>query len=130
MPPGAQSIKLVSDHIARELDNFCSRAERRVKANDEHDFKIAEAVIDRDERAQDIRSEKERSRIFEQKRLEARRNLAARHSRKGSPASAPPVVAGPFGARLSPGPGITQAGRTVPTLKRGSPAPGGFLQND
>jgi serine/threonine protein kinase len=130
MPPGAQSIKLVSDHIARELDNFCSRAERRVKANDEHDFKIAEAVIDRDERAQDIRSEKERSHIFEQKRLEARRILAARHSRKGSPASAPPAVAGPFGARLSPGPGITQAGRTVPTLKRGSPAPGGFLQND
>ncbi|RKU42092.1 hypothetical protein DL546_000051 [Coniochaeta pulveracea] len=104
LPASAIYGHLVSADIAKELDGFCARTEKRLRADVEHDSKIAEAETDRNERAQDIRTEKERSRLFELKRQEARRILAARHSRRGTPASVPPGSSPE--TRLSPGIGI------------------------
>lgn len=102
---------LVPEPTARKLDELCAKTERRVKANDEHDFKIAEAEIDRNERAADIGRERERSRVFEVRRVEACKALAARNSRRGSPAYS--------SARGSPAPGGAQT-RTVAVRGRGS----------
>lgn len=124
-PPGSTTTtpSLVPEHIARRLDELCARAERRVRLNDEHDFKIAEAEIDRDERAADTEPERERSRAFEERRREASRALAAARnscagggSRKGSPAFSAP--------RASPAPGGAGAGvKTVAVRGRGTGSP-------
>jgi serine/threonine protein kinase len=113
LPASAIRDHLISDDVARELDNFCAKAEKRVKADVEHDSKITEAELDRDERAQNICNEKERSRLFELKRQEARRVLAGRHSRRASPASAPPAIIPAPGARKSPGLGMNSVARTI-----------------
>jgi serine/threonine protein kinase len=112
-PPTSSTTSLVAEQVARKLDELCARAERRIPLNDEHDFKIAEAEIDRNERAADIGPERERSRLFEVRRVEACRALAARNSasRKGSPA---------FSARASPAP-VGGSLRTVAVRGRGSP---------
>lgn len=133
-PPGsdppdssaASSSLVVPEQTARRLDELCARAERRVRLSDEHDFKIAEAEIDRDERAADTGPERERSRGFEVRRREACRLLAAARnngggggggaSRKGSPAFSAP--------RASPAP--ENGGRVVRTVAvrgRGAESP-------
>ncbi|OIW35483.1 hypothetical protein CONLIGDRAFT_566140 [Coniochaeta ligniaria NRRL 30616] len=118
-PPAPAVPALVDEATARKLDELCARAEKRVKASDEHDFKIAEAEIDRNERAEDIGAERERSRVFEARRVEAWRALKARGaagSRRGSPAVSVP------GGRGSPAPVVGQ--RTVALRARGSAEPG------
>jgi serine/threonine protein kinase len=105
----------------RRLDELCARAERRVRHNDEHDFKIAEAEIDRNERAAEIGRERERSRVFELRRVEACRALAAKGaggggSRKGSPAC--------VGQRGSPAPGPPGVGGRAVPVRGGRRSPG------
>jgi serine/threonine protein kinase len=116
-PPSSGSVipSPVPEQTARRLDELCAKAERRIKLNDEHDFKIAEAEIDRDERAADMGPERERSRVFELRRQEACRALAARNSasRKGSPA---------FSARASPAPAGGGV-RTVAVRGKGTGSP-------
>jgi len=113
-PPATSVPSLVPEQIAKRLDELCTKTERRIKFNDEHDFKIAEAEIDRNERAEDIGPERERSRVFEVRRQEACRALAAARnsaSRKGSPA---------FSSRASPAPAAGGGLRTVAVRARGS----------
>jgi hypothetical protein len=83
-----------SDAVARRLDEVCARAERKAKSLEEYELKLEDAHRDKDERTASVARERERSRAFELRRLEACRVLALRiASRRVSPASAPPTTA-------------------------------------
>ncbi|KAK1541833.1 hypothetical protein CPAR01_05220, partial [Colletotrichum paranaense] len=83
--------KLVPPSTARRVDEVCGRYERKLKTSAEKNAKLAEVDREFAERKQNIERERERSRAFEEKRLEAHRHIALRNhvSRRGSPASAP-----------------------------------------
>ncbi|KAK0730651.1 hypothetical protein B0H67DRAFT_474534 [Lasiosphaeris hirsuta] len=104
--------------VAKRLDELCVRTERKMRSLSEHDVRMEEANHDVDERTLRIAQERDRSRAFEFKRLEACRALQAR---RGSP--------GPYGGDSSPN---TQnayvraahfpGSRTVPTFRPMSPS--------
>lgn len=119
-PPRPQ---LVAEGVARRLDEVCARAERKMRNRSEYDLKMEESRHDHDERRQAMARERERSRVFEARRVEACRALAARPSRRASPAgnsAATTAGGGGGGARVSPAPG---GGRVVPKMNRPSPGP-------
>ncbi|KAK3362917.1 hypothetical protein B0T25DRAFT_23625 [Lasiosphaeria hispida] len=105
--------------IAQHLDELCVRAEKKMRSLSEHDLRMEEANDDVDLRTLRIGQERDRSRIFEIKRLEACRALQAR---RGSP--------GPYGGGDSSS--ATQnawvraahfpGSRTVPTFRPLSPS--------
>ncbi|KAB5580937.1 hypothetical protein GE09DRAFT_456974 [Coniochaeta sp. 2T2.1] len=125
---GSSTPALVDEATARKLDELLAKAERRVKLSDEHDFKIAEAEIDRNERAEDAAGERERSRVFEARRQEARRWLAEKRGRKSESRSrkGSPALSSVGGGRGSPAPAPGGGGmvgmKTVAVRGRGNAA--------
>ncbi|GJC99632.1 meiosis-specific serine threonine-protein kinase mek1 [Colletotrichum higginsianum] len=83
--------KLVSSSAARKMDEICGRYERKLRMAAEQERRYSEVDKELAERKQNIERERERSRVFEEKRLEALRFVALRTAsrRGGSPASAP-----------------------------------------
>ncbi|TQN72763.1 Serine/threonine-protein kinase RAD53 [Colletotrichum shisoi] len=83
--------KLVSSSAARKMDEICGRYERKLRMAAEQERRYNEVDKELAERKQNIERERERSRVFEEKRLEALRFVALRTAsrRGGSPASAP-----------------------------------------
>ncbi|EFZ00492.1 serine/threonine protein kinase domain protein [Metarhizium robertsii] len=90
-PVERQQLELASPQVAAKLDAVCQRTEKRVRDATERKRKSDEASADIAERSRQVDRERERSRLFEQKRLEAVEFWAARPalSRKGSPATGP-----------------------------------------
>ncbi|KHO00101.1 Serine/threonine-protein kinase domain protein [Metarhizium album ARSEF 1941] len=90
-PPDGRQLELASPQIAAKLDAVCQRTEKRVRDAAERKRKSDEASADISERARQVGRERERSRLFEQKRLAAVEFWAARQalSRRGSPATGP-----------------------------------------
>ncbi|TDZ30508.1 Serine/threonine-protein kinase RAD53 [Colletotrichum spinosum] len=83
-------IQRVPSSTARSIDDIYTKAERRVRDQAERRRLTDEATKDYEERLQNIDREREASRRFEEKHIEALRFLASRTtSRRGSPASAP-----------------------------------------
>ncbi|TWU77100.1 hypothetical protein ED733_008180 [Metarhizium rileyi] len=107
-PADRQQLELASSQVAAKLDGVCQRTEKRVRDAIERKRKSDEASADINERSQQVERERERTRLFEQKRLEAVEFWAARQafSRKGSPAtgtaSASMRICSAANARLSP----------------------------
>jgi serine/threonine protein kinase len=98
------------------LDGTCLRAEKRYRESAERRRRVNEAVADLEERIRLVDRERQRSRAFEMKRVEAVKFLQARQihvPRRGSTASAPPAAA--YSSRLqSTTAGTTQASRLTP----------------
>ncbi|KAF9876451.1 ph domain protein [Colletotrichum karsti] len=92
--PNSVPLQRVPSTIARKIDEACAKAEKNAKTAKQRLAKMNEANEEYEERKQNIEKERERSRIFEEKRLEALRYVAIRTtSRRGSPASAPATTA-------------------------------------
>ncbi|KAL2269828.1 hypothetical protein VTJ83DRAFT_2012 [Remersonia thermophila] len=109
--------ELVPAGVAARLDEVCGRAERKMRSLSEHDLKMEEANHDADERAKHVDRERQRSREFEQRRLEACRALRIRRL---SPA--PGVTLGEESASQTPWSSYVPGNRTVPALRHASPA--------
>ncbi|EQB47206.1 hypothetical protein CGLO_13676 [Colletotrichum gloeosporioides Cg-14] len=91
--PADVPLQRVSSSTARKLDEVSAKAERRIRTDAEKSRLLGEAAEEYDERRTNIERERERSRFFEEKCLEAVRYVALRTaSRRGSPASAPPTA--------------------------------------
>lgn len=90
-PADRQQLELASSQTAARLDNMCQRTEKRIKDAAEKKRMSDEADMDRIQRSRQVDRERDRSRLFEQKRLEAIEFWAAKNalSRRGSPANAP-----------------------------------------
>jgi hypothetical protein len=90
-PADRLQLELASSQVAAKLDSACQRTEKRIKEAVEGKRMSSEATAGYLERKRLVERERERSRLFEQKRLEAVEFLAARQalSRRGSPAIAP-----------------------------------------
>lgn len=85
-----QRLEMASAAVADKLDAACQRTERRIRDVAEKRDRIHEAKMEDQERVRRIDFERQRSRAFEQNRLEAIEFLAARPglvSRMASPAS-------------------------------------------
>jgi serine/threonine protein kinase len=86
-----EPIELVPSPMAKKLDDACLKTERRIKAAAERRRCTTAAFEELKDRHQYVEMERERSRVFEMKVLEAIRYLASgTTSRRVSPASAPP----------------------------------------
>ncbi|KAK3311290.1 uncharacterized protein B0T15DRAFT_389322 [Chaetomium strumarium] len=105
------------DAVANKLDEVCGRAERKMRGLSEHDLKMEEANHDMDERLHAVDRERQRSRDFELKRLEACRALGIR---RVSPA--PGITLGEDSATQTPWSSYMPGGRTVPTFRHASPS--------
>ncbi|KAL0936491.1 meiosis-specific serine threonine-protein kinase mek1 [Colletotrichum truncatum] len=92
--PAEVPLQRVSSPTARKIDDVSAKADRRIRQAAEQRKLMDAAAKEYDEREQNIERERERSRIFEEKRLEALRFVTLRNaSRRGSPASAPATTA-------------------------------------
>jgi serine/threonine protein kinase len=83
--------EMASEVEAEQLDLACQRAEKRIRDGAEKQRRVREAEADFSERSRTVEQERERSRAFEMKRLEAIEFLQAKRivaSRRISPASA------------------------------------------
>lgn len=83
--------EMASEEDARKLDFACQKVEKRLREVSEKKRKVDEAQKDLEDRSRMVSQERERSRKFEAKRIEAIEFLKARHivsSRRFSPASA------------------------------------------
>jgi serine/threonine protein kinase len=109
----------VPDAVASRLDEVCVRAERKMRGLSEHDLKMEEANHDVDERLRGgaLDRERQRSREFEVRRLEACRALGIR---RVSPA--PGVTLGEESATQTPWASYVPGSRTVPTFRHASPS--------
>lgn len=107
---------LVPEAVADRLDEVCGRTERKMRSLSEHDLKMEEANHDADERMRNISRERQRSRVFELKRLEACRALGIR---RVSPA--PGITLGEESATQTPWSSYVPGSRTVPTFRHASP---------
>lgn len=88
--PADVPLKFVPSSTARRIDEVCLKLERGIRTKAEKRGRLDEAEKDLVERKLHIERERERSRLFEERRLEALRFVAMRTvSRRGSPASAP-----------------------------------------
>jgi serine/threonine protein kinase len=111
-----------SDDIADRLDDVCVRTEKKMRSLSEHDDKLEAAHHDVDERMRTIDRERQRSRDFELKRLEACRALGIR---RVSPA--PGITLGESSATQNPWSSYMPNNRTVPTFRHASPNTAEFL---
>ncbi|KAH9891469.1 hypothetical protein F4778DRAFT_751699 [Xylariomycetidae sp. FL2044] len=98
--PAGDKPTCIPESQARKLDRLWPKAVNTLL----HDRIKTEAQVDQEMRMQNMSTEQERSRVFEEKRAEAVRIMTLRASRQTSPASAPPV-----------------AGRTIPQFRQTSP---------
>ncbi|ROT39843.1 hypothetical protein SODALDRAFT_139146 [Sodiomyces alkalinus F11] len=93
----------VSSSVARRIEEAFVKTEKRMRAEAERNRKMEEAQRDLIRRQARVHYERERTRVFEERILDAREHLAAvkatmtatttmtAASRRGSPASAPPT---------------------------------------
>ncbi|AEO65710.1 c8798259-1242-435b-9655-19679b7c17d9 [Thermothielavioides terrestris] len=114
---GGDPVSFAPAAVADKLDEVCVRAERKMRSLSEHDLKMEEANHDVEERMRAIDRERQRSRDFELKRLEACRALGIR---RVSPA--PGVTLGEDSATQTPWSSYVPGGRTVPTFRNASPS--------
>ncbi|KAI0829992.1 hypothetical protein F5Y06DRAFT_210449 [Hypoxylon sp. FL0890] len=98
--PACEPPTCVPEPQARKLDRIWPKAVITLH----YDRIKAEAQRDQERRMLCMDEELERTRVFEEKRAEAVRNLASRATRRASAASAPPI-----------------AGRTVPQFRQNQP---------
>jgi serine/threonine protein kinase len=104
--------------VAARLDEVCVKTERKMRGLSEHDLKMEEANHDVDERVRHgVDRERQRSREFELRRLEACRALGIR---RVSPA--PGVTLGEESATQTPWSSYVPGSRTVPTFRHASPS--------
>ncbi|KAK4250467.1 hypothetical protein C7999DRAFT_29052 [Corynascus novoguineensis] len=103
--------------VASRLDEVCVKTERKMRSLSEHDLKMEEANHDAEERVRDVDRERQRSRDFEARRLEACRALGIR---RVSPA--PGVTLGEESATQTPWSSYVPGNRTVPTYRHASPS--------
>ncbi|KAH6636673.1 hypothetical protein F5144DRAFT_487300 [Chaetomium tenue] len=106
--------------VAGKLDEVCVKTERKMRGLSEHDLKMEEANHDVDERMRGgvgADRERQRSRDFELRRLEACRALGIR---RVSPA--PGVTLGEESATQTPWSSYVPGTRTVPTFRHASPS--------
>ncbi|KAK4158155.1 hypothetical protein C8A00DRAFT_28866 [Chaetomidium leptoderma] len=108
---------LVPEAVADKLDEVCAKTERKMRGLSEHDLKMEEANHDVDERVRSVDRERQRSRDFEVRRLEACRALGIR---RVSPA--PGVTLGEESATQTPWSSYVPGTRTVPTYRHASPS--------
>ncbi|KAJ9134010.1 Serine/threonine-protein kinase RAD53 [Pleurostoma richardsiae] len=132
-PSAVVRPSLVPGHIAKRLDEATIRAERRMGGLAERESRIEEADAEFHERLKNIERERERSRVFEQKRFQACRILAMKASRRNSPAGGPPVALSPGGDSTTQ-PSVVAAGgnslsapvmdgvRSVPAFRHAEPS--------
>ncbi|KAK3934775.1 Serine/threonine-protein kinase RAD53 [Diplogelasinospora grovesii] len=109
----------VKETVARVLDEACIRAEKKMRSLSEHDLKMDEANDDVDERTRNIDRERDRSRAFELRRVEACRAIASRRN-SHSPA---PATYGTTAYSSEPATLTTQHSAwpsNVPPLSRGA----------
>lgn len=95
--PERSQLELASPQTAARLDFVCQKTERRIKEGAEKKRKTDEARAQWMERKRLVERERERSRVFERKRLQAVAVLNAKQahgSRRTSPASAPATAHG------------------------------------
>ncbi|KAK5655012.1 hypothetical protein OQA88_6771 [Cercophora sp. LCS_1] len=115
-PKGSPQV-FVDEETAERLDELCARTERKMRNVNEHDLRMEEANHDMEERTANIDSERDRSRAFEVRRLEAVRAMAAK---RNSPAPYGP------GESSTTGPSTWMSyipgNRTVPTFRTASPS--------
>lgn len=109
--------ELVPEAVAAKLDEVCVKTERKMRSLSEHDLKMEEANHDVDERMRGVDRERQRSRDFEVRRLEACRALGIR---RVSPA--PGVTLGEESATQTPWSSYVPGGRTVPNFRHASPS--------
>lgn len=122
-PQGTQP-SFADDPIARRLDELCVKTERKMRGLSEHDLKMEEANHDYDQRLLRINAERDRSRLFELRRLEACRAMAA--AKRGSPIS---LGAGAHNDSVPSTRLSHMAGnRTVPTFRTTSPSAADLLR--
>jgi serine/threonine protein kinase len=114
--PSSQS-DFAPEAVASKLDEVCAKAERKMRGLSEHDLKMEEANHDVEERMRNVDRERQRSREFEVRRLEACRALGIR---RVSPA--PGVTLGEESATQTPWASYVPGGRTVPTFRHASPS--------
>ncbi|KAK4128376.1 Pkinase-domain-containing protein [Parathielavia appendiculata] len=114
--PSSQS-DFAPEAVAARLDEVCARAERKMRGLSEHDLKMEEANHDVEERMRSVDRERQRSREFEARRLEACRALGIR---RVSPA--PGVTLGEESATQTPWASYGTGGRTVPNFRHASPS--------
>jgi serine/threonine protein kinase len=114
--PSSQS-DFAPESVASRLDEVCARTERKMRALREHDLRMEEANHDVEERMRAVDRERQRSREFEVRRLEACRALGIR---RVSPA--PGVTLGEESATQTPWASYVPGGRTVPTFRHASPS--------
>lgn len=74
-----KKLELASADLAAELDNACSRTEKRIRYAAEKRRKVAKAKAELQERQRHVDRERESSRAFESKRLEAIEYLCSRN---------------------------------------------------
>ncbi|KAL2182704.1 Pkinase-domain-containing protein [Thermothelomyces heterothallicus CBS 203.75] len=109
--------ELAPEAVASKLDEVCVKTERKVRSLSEHDLKMEEANHDVEERMRRVDRERQRSREFEARRLEACRALGIR---RVSPA--PGITLGEESATQTPWSSYVPGTRTVPTYRHASPA--------
>lgn len=86
----AVAPEMASDELAERLDAACQKIERKIRDGSEKRQRVDEARDDFSERSRMVEQERERSRLFELRRMEAVEFLQTRHavsSRRYSPAS-------------------------------------------
>jgi serine/threonine protein kinase len=111
-------LEFVPEAVAARLDEVCVRTERKMRGLSDHDLKMEEANHDVDERMRTgVDRERQRSRDFEARRLEACRALGIR---RVSPA--PGVTLGEESATQTPWSSYVPGSRTVPTFRHASPS--------
>ncbi|KAL2154040.1 hypothetical protein VTH82DRAFT_2716 [Thermothelomyces myriococcoides] len=108
---------LAPEAVAGKLDEVCIKTERKMRSLNEHDLKMEEANHDVEERMRRVDHERQRSREFEVRRLEACRALGIR---RVSPA--PGITLGEESASQPPWSSYAPSTRTVPAYRHASPA--------
>ncbi|PNY27678.1 Serine/threonine-protein kinase RAD53 [Tolypocladium capitatum] len=93
-PENKQGLELASPVLAQKLDTACCRTEKRIHEAAEKRRKGDALMAEHEERVRLVERERERSRVFENRRQEAVEYLAATQpsSRRGLPAAATPTT--------------------------------------
>ncbi|KAG6013936.1 hypothetical protein E4U54_006094 [Claviceps lovelessii] len=86
-PANKRHLEVAPPHVAAKLDRACQRTERRLRDIAEKERMSSEAKAEFAERKRHVERERERSRVFEEKRQEAVAFLAARPKTAASCAS-------------------------------------------
>ncbi|KAL2159176.1 hypothetical protein VTH06DRAFT_2608 [Thermothelomyces fergusii] len=123
--------ELAPEAVASRLDEVCIKTERKMRSLSEHDLKMEEANHDAEERARRVDRERQRSRDFEARRLEACRALGIRRvsptpaittTTATATATTTITTLGEDSAAHTPLSSYVPGARTVPTYRHASPA--------